>query len=128
MKNKDEIINKAFDLVKKAIDNGTTKYKIAQDTGISEKTIGNYANEKTKPTYPNALVLIQYFKEETVPAQEINEESKYAILIDHLLSQIEKLEIENRNIVVEKETLIKRVGYYEGLLEQNGIDYSRKVG
>ncbi len=39
-------------------DSGKTNYQIAKDTGISEATIGNYVNGKTKPTPANANILI----------------------------------------------------------------------
>lgn len=40
-----------------------SSYKIAKDTGITEMTIGNYRNGKTKPTKANANMLLKYFSE-----------------------------------------------------------------
>lgn len=41
-----------------------TNYRIAQDTGITEATIGNYRNKKTRPTLANAEILIKYFSKD----------------------------------------------------------------
>jgi phage repressor protein C with HTH and peptisase S24 domain len=38
-----------------------SNYRIAQNTGITEATIGNYKNSKTKPTKANAMILLKYF-------------------------------------------------------------------
>lgn len=38
-----------------------SNYKIAQDTGLTEATIGNYRNGKTKPVPSYAKILLQYF-------------------------------------------------------------------
>jgi transcriptional regulator with XRE-family HTH domain len=57
-----EIVNRALELVKHSEDSA---YKIANKTGITEATIGNYRNGKTKPTKANAMVLLQYFSNYT---------------------------------------------------------------
>lgn len=56
-----KIIDEALKLVQDAISKGITKYRIASDTTINETTIGNYVNEKTKPSFANAKILIDYF-------------------------------------------------------------------
>ena len=53
-----EKIEKAIELVQEA---KVTPYKISKDTGITEATIGNYKNGKTKPTFANAKVILDYF-------------------------------------------------------------------
>lgn len=60
MKEKEEKISKALMFVKTT---SLTPYRIAQDTKITEATIGNYKNGKTKPTLANAEILIRYFEE-----------------------------------------------------------------
>lgn len=62
MQEKKEIINRAIELLNKAISSGVTNYKIAKDTKITEATIGNYVNGKTKPTHANADILLRYFE------------------------------------------------------------------
>lgn len=49
------------------------------------------------------------------------------ILVQHLLSQLEKLEQENKKLTEENKKLIADNGYYKGLLDNNKIDYSSKV-
>lgn len=41
-----------------------SNYAIAKDTQISQSTLGNYKNGKTKPTPANAEILLQYFSKE----------------------------------------------------------------
>jgi len=57
--NKKNIIEKALSLL---INSDKSGYQIGKDTGITEATIGNYRNEKTKPTVANANILIRYFE------------------------------------------------------------------
>lgn len=40
-----------------------SNYKIAQATGITEATIGNYKKGKTKPTNANLRLLLKYFSD-----------------------------------------------------------------
>mgnify|MGYP000964984915 CR=1 FL=1 len=61
---KEEKIMKAIRFVQTT---SLTPYKIAQDTKITEATIGNYKNGKTKPTLANAEILIRYFEGEKTP-------------------------------------------------------------
>ena len=60
MNNKKNIIEKALLLLLKSDKSG---YQIWKDTGITEATIGNYRNRKTKPTEANANILIKYFEQ-----------------------------------------------------------------
>jgi hypothetical protein len=62
-KEKQEVIGKALKLVIKATKNGMSNYKIAKDTNIAQKTIGNYVNGETKPNFANANILIRYFED-----------------------------------------------------------------
>ena len=59
---KQEIINKALELLFEANKNGISNYKIAKETKITEATIGNYINKITKPSFANAKILISYFE------------------------------------------------------------------
>lgn len=63
MSNKKEIIEEALTLLLKAVKSGHTNYRISEDTKITQPTIGNYVNGKTKPTYANAKILIDYFRD-----------------------------------------------------------------
>ena len=55
---KEERIELAISLIKNA---KLSNYKIALDTKISQATIGNYKNGKTRPTEANAEIIIKYF-------------------------------------------------------------------
>ena len=55
-------VEKALNLLLESKESG---YRIANKTGITEATIGNYRNGKTKPTKANAMVLLQYFSSHT---------------------------------------------------------------
>lgn len=57
---KEEIIKKALDYI---ANTDITPYKIAKETMLSEKTVGNYKNGLTKPTLANAETIIRYFEE-----------------------------------------------------------------
>lgn len=57
--NRDEIINKAIGYI---VNGNITPYKIAKNTKLSEKTVGNYKNGVTKPTLANAETIIRYFE------------------------------------------------------------------
>lgn len=58
---KDKIIEEALSLVLHAVNSGSSNYRIAKDTNISEKTIGNYVNGHSRPSFANAKILIDYF-------------------------------------------------------------------
>lgn len=66
MQDKKEIIEKSLRLLKNALKDGVSNYRIAKDTKITEATIGNYVNGKTKPTHANAEILIRYFEKNTL--------------------------------------------------------------
>lgn len=71
MSNKKEIIEEALTLLIKAVKSGHTNYRISEDTKITQPTIGNYVNGKTKPTYANAKILIDYFRDINVKPKEL---------------------------------------------------------
>jgi len=58
MLTKPEKIEKALNLLYAS---DLSNYRVAQETGITEATIGNYRNRKTRPTLANAEILIKYF-------------------------------------------------------------------
>ena len=64
MTEKEEKIMKAIRFVQTT---SLTPYNIAEDNKITESTIGNYKNGKTKPTLANAEILIRYFEGEKTP-------------------------------------------------------------
>lgn len=71
---KENIINEALSLVLDANKKGISNYRIAKDTNITERTIGNYVNGNSKPTFANAKILIDYFmgiKENDIAQSEI---------------------------------------------------------
>lgn len=69
MLGKDEKVQKAIDLISNA---SVTNYKIAKGTDITEVSIGNYKNGKSKPTLANANAIIGYFEKgnEKKPTEE----------------------------------------------------------
>ncbi len=71
MSNKKEIIEEALTLLLKAVKSGHTNYRISEDTKITQPTIGNYVNGKTKPTYANAKILIDYFSGINIKPKEL---------------------------------------------------------
>lgn len=58
---KEKIIYQAADIIQDLSDKGYTKYRIAKETGIAEKTIGNYVNGVNKPSFANAKIIIKYY-------------------------------------------------------------------
>lgn len=59
---RENIVEKALEYVRNAVEDGVTAYRIAKDTRLTENTITNYIKEKTRPTLANAEILIQYFE------------------------------------------------------------------
>lgn len=57
---KNKKILKAIDLM---ANTNITPYKIAQETGITQASLGNYKSGKTKPTLVNAEAIINFFSE-----------------------------------------------------------------
>jgi plasmid maintenance system antidote protein VapI len=140
---KEEIINRALVLLNKAIKSGVSNYKIAQDTKITDRTIGNYVNGNTKPTLANAYILIDYFNpsgeskkiialrlQHTKDIEELVK-SKDSI-IESLEKQINEIKEYNKILIEEKENKIdslnRDIGRLETLLSQNNIDYPKKAG
>lgn len=56
-------VDKALFYSKKLNNVGVSNYKIAKDTSLSEKTIGNYVNGNTRPTLSNSRIIIKYFED-----------------------------------------------------------------
>ena len=67
---KEDRIELAINLIKNAT---LSNYKIALDTKISQATIGNYKNGKTRPTEANAEIIIKYFSKDTTEQSNITE-------------------------------------------------------
>lgn len=66
-----------------------SNYKISRDTGITESTIGNYKNGKTKPTKANEKILLEYFS-------KINNKSTKT------KSNFEEIDLNNLSVLLEK--------------------------
>jgi hypothetical protein len=105
-KNKEDLEKlrqRVLELLKKS---KNTNYQIGKDTGITEATIGNYRNKKTKPTEANANILIKYLtgegeriKNGNAPVNLNNEDwrEKYYVLLEEnklLLGENKKLSTE----------------------------------
>lgn len=73
MQENNEIIEHAIKFLN---DSKLSSYKIAQDTGITQASLGNWRNGKTKPTLANAKILVQYLsgKEQSDVALTTEEE------------------------------------------------------
>lgn len=69
---KEDRIQQAINLIQES---KLSNYKIAQDTKISQATIGNYKNGKTRPTEANAEIIIKYFSN-PISKDEIIDEVK----------------------------------------------------
>lgn len=64
---KKEIIDRAIQLLKSSEISG---YQINQDTGLTEASVSNWRNEKNKPSFPNAKILLDYLgKPESLPIE-----------------------------------------------------------
>ena len=70
---KDDRIELAISLIKNAT---LSNYKIALDTKISQATIGNYKNGKTRPTEANAEIIIKYFSNNTTEQSNVSNEAE----------------------------------------------------
>ncbi|MDR2004083.1 MAG: helix-turn-helix domain-containing protein [Prevotella sp.] len=63
---KEKIIKAAIVIIEKLINSGYSNYKIAKETNITERTIGNYVNKDTKPSFANAKIILQHYGESYV--------------------------------------------------------------
>lgn len=70
---KEDRIDLAINLIKNAT---LSNYKIALDTKISQATIGNYKNGKTRPTEANAEIIIKYFSNNTTERSNTTNEAE----------------------------------------------------
>jgi transcriptional regulator with XRE-family HTH domain len=106
---KKEIAEKALSLLKKELDKGVSRYKIAKDTGITEQTIGNYIKGDTLPTLANANILLKYFIGDKSNVNQIIKSKNSHILGDNskvIISDCEsKLAVAEREIEYLKQRL-----------------------
>ena len=72
-KSKEDRVELAISLIKNAT---LSNYKIALDTKISQATIGNYKNGKTRPTEANAEIIIKYFSNNTAKQSNTSNEAE----------------------------------------------------
>lgn len=102
---------------------------VSEGKSVGDKVIDNILS-KFSSINPIWLKLGEgeMLKDSQPAKPEEGEPSNYNILVQHLLSQLEKLEQANKelsetnkNLIEENKKLIADNGYYKGLLEQNGI-------
>ncbi|TFD94641.1 hypothetical protein E2605_14810 [Dysgonomonas capnocytophagoides] len=100
------------------------------DGYLTDNFITEFCNKFPQIFNPNWLLTGEgeMLKDSQPAKPEEGEPSNYNILVQHLLSQLEKLEQANKelsetnkNLIEENKKLIADNGYYKGLLEQNGI-------
>lgn len=66
----EELLKKAEEAIKLLKESKLSNYVISKQTHISQSTLGNYKNGKTKPTPANTEILLQFFSSENVLAIE----------------------------------------------------------
>ena len=64
----EELLKKAEEAIKLLKESKLSNYVISKQTHISQSTLGNYKNGKTKPTPANTEILLQFFSSENVLA------------------------------------------------------------
>lgn len=105
--------NQLNEIIEKIKDSKESNYRIAQETGITEATIGNYKNGKTKPTKANLKLLLKYFSNKNKVPQVILGDNNYMSggkmnlinQIDDLKKQIK----EYKKRINEKDVIIKQL-------------------
>jgi hypothetical protein len=58
---KEKIVDRALGIINDLLSNGFSNYRIAQETKVTETTIGNWVNGVTKPTPANAKIIIDHY-------------------------------------------------------------------
>ena len=66
----EELFSKAEEVIKLLRESKLSNYVISKQTHISQGTLGNYKNGKTKPTPANTEILLQFFSSENALAIE----------------------------------------------------------
>lgn len=66
----EELLKKAEEAIKLLKESKLSNYVISKQTHISQSTLGNYKNGKTKPTPANTEILLQFFSNENELAIE----------------------------------------------------------
>lgn len=66
----EELFSKAEEVIKLLRGSKLSNYVISKQTHISQSTLGNYKNGKTKPTPANTEILLQFFSSENALAIE----------------------------------------------------------
>ena len=79
-------INKSIEIIRDLIGKGCSNYRIAKETGISDRTIGNYVNGKTRPTPANAKIILNQYDD--------REDNNLSLLIENenLMSKVLELQ------------------------------------
>ena len=60
----EELLKKAEEAIKLLKESKLSNYVTSKHTHISQSTLGNYKNGKTKPTPANTEILLQFFSNE----------------------------------------------------------------
>lgn len=84
-----DIVNGNLDRIELALnllkETELSNYALAKNTQISQSTLGNYKNGKTRPTPANAEILIQYFSKDQTPAIKKVEEAT-PLNLNHIIN------------------------------------------
>lgn len=126
---KNNVIEQALNFILKANKDGMSNYRIAKDTNITERTIGNYVNGSTKPTFANAKILIDYFSGTGNVLKNISDVPQVSDpqIISLLREQINDLKDTIDRKDREINNLNQEIGRLKGILDENKIQY-RQTG
>lgn len=126
---KNNVIEQALNFILKANKDGMSNYRIAKDTNITERTIGNYVNGSTKPTFANAKILIDYFSGTGNVLKNISDVPQVSDpqIISLLREQINDLKDTIDRKDREINNLNQEIGRLRGILDENKIQY-RQTG
>lgn len=85
MQENNKIIEHAIKILNES---NLSSYKIGQDTGITQASIGNWRNGKTKPTLANAKIIVQYLTDcKTYLSEEMGQYGNHAITTEEELTE-----------------------------------------
>jgi len=103
MKKNQNIIEKALKLLFEAKKQKISNYQIAKETNISDKSIGNWLKNKTKPTPANAKLLISYFEGKIDKQENAEKNADFKEKYYELLEENRKLhnKIHELNEIIE---------------------------
>lgn len=126
---KNNVIEQALNFILKANKDGMSNYRIAKDTNITERTIGNYVNGSTKPTFANAKILIDYFSgtgnvlKNISDVPQVSDSQIIYLLREQITDLKDTIDRKDREI----NNLNQEIGRLKGILDENKIQY-RQTG